>query len=133
MKSENEKQGELPEFKRVTSDTIVMTQNESLRELGRIVATNWDYDAQDVFGRPIVVTAIRSQFRKIIGVTIHVGGTPVRGMLTVMLTGRPTIVRVDDPRRELNKRATTLVFEIARKVVSEVWLQAEATQEEVES
>ena len=116
----------IPQFTRVTPDTVLVIQQPEHRKLARIIAGGWDRAGQSIGTRPFVATAIRARFGAIKGISIHLDGTPHRGLVIVMLTNPPLAVRIDDWRNKMTANQTARLHSFAREIVVAAWPGEEA-------
>ena len=117
--------GKIPQFIKVTPDTVLVTQQPEHRELAGIIAGGWDRADQTVNTRPFVATAIRSQYGGICAVSIHIDGTPPRGMVIVTLSNPAIAVRLDNSKKNMSKSHTRLLHQLAVEIVAAAWPKVE--------
>ena len=110
----------------ITADTVLVTQLSEHRELAGIISGGWDRAGQSIGTRPFVATAIRARFGAIKGISIHLDGTPHRGLVIVMLTNPPLAVRIDDWRNKMTANQTARLHSFAREIVVAAWPGEEA-------
>ena len=109
----------------ITADTVLVTQLSEHRELAGIISGGWDRADQTINTRPFVATAIRSQYGGIYAVSIHIDGTPPRGMVIVTLSNPAIAVRLDNSKKNMSKSNTRLVHQLAVEIVAAAWPKVE--------
>jgi hypothetical protein len=115
----------IPQFIKVTPDTVLVTQQPEHRELAGIIAGGWDRADQTINTRPFVATAISSQYGGIYAVSIHIDGTPPRGMVIVTLSNPAIAVRLDNSKKNMSKSHMRLLHQLAVEIVAAAWPKVE--------
>jgi|GEM_PF-2446734 len=113
------------QFTSVTTDTVLVTQQPEHRKLASIITGDWDRAGQSIGTRPFVATAIRSRYGGICGVSIHIDGTPPRGMVIVTPSDPAIAVRLDNSRKNMSTSQTALLHQFAMEIVAAAWPKRE--------
>jgi hypothetical protein len=111
----------IPQFERVSADTIVLTQRPEHRPIANIIAQDWNTLGQAIGKRPFVISTIRDRHGDIESLSIRIDGTPARGHVIVGLSDPDLCVRLGHTCKSMGRRDTMLLNHFARQIVAAVW------------